>query len=86
MKLKSRHYSLDMKSLCVDSLLGEKVVKIKDYDGTKLICEDESWLMFRASGTEPKMRVYSEAKSYARAKDLIRLGNEMVRAKIHYAA
>ncbi len=86
MKLKSRHYSLDMKSLCVDSLLGEKVVKVKDYDGTKLICEDESWLMFRASGTEPKMRVYSEAKSYARAKDLITLGNEMVKAKIHYTA
>jgi phosphomannomutase len=42
--------------------------------------------MFRASGTEPKMRVYSEAKSYARAKDLIKLGNEMVRAKIHYTA
>jgi phosphomannomutase len=86
MKLKSKHYSLDMKSLCVDSLLGEKVVKVKDYDGTKLICEDESWLMFRASGTEPKMRVYSEAKSYARAKDLITLGNEMVKAKIHYTA
>ncbi|MFA5038520.1 MAG: phosphoglucomutase/phosphomannomutase family protein [Candidatus Omnitrophota bacterium] len=84
MKLKSKNYTLDMKSLCVDSLLGKKVVKVKDYDGTKLICEDESWLMFRASGTEPKMRVYSEAKSLKRAKDLIRLGNEMVNKRIQY--
>ena len=83
-KLKSRKYSLDMKSLRVDSLLGKKVVKIKDYDGTKLICEDESWLMFRASGTEPKMRVYSEAKSLKRAQDLIKLGNEMVDERIQY--
>lgn len=84
MKLRSARYSLDMKSLCVDSLLGKKVEKVKDYDGTKLICEDESWLMFRASGTEPKMRVYSEAKSLKRAADLIKLGNQMVNERIAY--
>ncbi|MDD5019850.1 MAG: phosphoglucomutase/phosphomannomutase family protein [Candidatus Omnitrophica bacterium] len=84
MKLRSKNYHLDAKQLRADSLLGKKVVKVKDYDGTKLICEDESWLMFRASGTEPKMRVYSEAKSLKRAKDLIALGNKMVNAVIRY--
>jgi phosphomannomutase len=84
MKLKSRKYQLDVQQLRVDSLLGKKVVRVKDYDGTKLICEDESWLMFRASGTEPKMRVYSEAKSLKRARDLIVLGNKMVNAIIRY--
>ena len=84
MKLKSKKYSLDQNALKVSSLLGKRVINVKDYDGIKLICEDESWLMFRASGTEPKMRVYSEAKSLKRAKDLIKLGNELVNKEIKY--
>ena len=59
-------------------LLGKKVVEIKDYDGIKLICEDDSWLMFRGSGTEPIMRLYSEAKSLKRAKDLLALGEKII--------
>ncbi|MDD5129404.1 MAG: phosphoglucomutase/phosphomannomutase family protein [Candidatus Omnitrophica bacterium] len=59
-------------------LLGRKVVEIKDYDGIKLICEDESWLMFRGSGTEPIMRTYAEAKSLTQAKKLLALGKEII--------
>lgn len=59
-------------------LLGRKVVEVKDYDGLKLICEDESWLMFRASGTEPIMRTYAEAKSLQRANDLLKLGRTLI--------
>lgn len=83
-KLKSSNYKLDMNCFKKDSLLGKKVVKIKDYDGIKLICEDESWLMFRASGTEPKMRVYSESKSLKKAKGLIKLGGDIVGQEIRY--
>ncbi|MFA4988477.1 MAG: phosphoglucomutase/phosphomannomutase family protein [Candidatus Omnitrophota bacterium] len=59
-------------------LLGKKVVDVKDYDGVKLICEDESWLMFRGSGTEPIMRTYAEAKSLARARKLLAVGKEII--------
>ncbi|MFH0790508.1 MAG: phosphoglucomutase/phosphomannomutase family protein [Candidatus Omnitrophota bacterium] len=59
-------------------LLGKKVIQIKDFDGIKLICEDESWLMFRGSGTEPIMRIYSESKNLTRAKKLLELGSEIV--------
>jgi len=59
-------------------LLGKQVVDIKDYDGIKLICEDQSWLMFRGSGTEPIMRTYAEAKSLAQAKKLLALGKEII--------
>ncbi|MCM8800559.1 MAG: phosphoglucomutase/phosphomannomutase family protein [Candidatus Omnitrophica bacterium] len=55
-------------------LLGKKVIQVKDYDGLKLICEDESWLMFRVSGTEPMVRLYSEAKSIKKARQLLSLG------------
>lgn len=59
-------------------LLGKKVAQVKDTDGIKLICEDESWLMFRASGTEPIMRVYAEAKSSARSKALLEYGKGLI--------
>jgi len=59
-------------------LLGKKVVEVKDYDGVKLICEDQSWLMFRGSGTEPIMRTYAEAKSLKQAKKLLALGKEII--------
>ena len=83
-KLKSKNYILDSKQLKVDSLLNKKVVTVKDYDGVKLICEDESWLMFRFSGTEPKMRVYAESKNLKRAKGLIKLGGEIIEREIRY--
>ncbi|MFH0940829.1 MAG: phosphoglucomutase/phosphomannomutase family protein [Candidatus Omnitrophota bacterium] len=83
-KLKSKNYSLGPKQLKVGELVGKKVTQVKDYDGIKLICEDESWLMFRFSGTEPKMRVYSEAKSIKRAKALITLGGRIVNREIQY--
>ncbi len=62
----------------IDTILGKKVVDIKDFDGIKLICEDESWLMWRPSGTEPLVRIYAEAKSLKKAKDLIRFGDQLI--------
>jgi len=59
-------------------ILGKRVAEIKDYDGLKLICDDGSWLMFRGSGTEPIMRLYSEAKNLDRAKKLLALGRKMI--------
>jgi len=59
-------------------LLGKKVVKINDSDGIKLVCEDESWLMFRGSGTEPIMRLYAESKSLSRSKKLLEIGRRII--------
>ena len=61
-----------------DELSGKKVVEVRDYDGIKLICEDESWLMFRASGTEALMRLYSEAKTLKRSRELLSLGARII--------
>jgi phosphomannomutase len=60
------------------TLLGKKVIEVKDYDGIKLICEDDSWLMFRGSGTEPIMRTYAEAKNLNQAKKLLTLGKDLI--------
>ena len=44
-------------------LSGRKVKQLVRSDGLKLILEDGSWVCYRMSGTEPVVRVYSEAKS-----------------------
>jgi len=41
------------------------VVKTEDLDGFKFFFEDGSWVMIRASGTEPVLRVYAEAPDSA---------------------
>jgi len=42
---------------------GRKVGEVVRTDGLKLIFEDGSWVCYRLSGTEPVVRVYSEARS-----------------------
>ncbi|MFZ0817251.1 MAG: phosphoglucomutase/phosphomannomutase family protein, partial [Candidatus Sulfotelmatobacter sp.] len=42
---------------------GRKVSEAVRTDGLKLIFEDGSWVCYRLSGTEPVVRVYSEARS-----------------------
>src|SRR3989475_412105 len=44
---------------------GQKVKQIARTDGMKLVFADGSWVCYRLSGTEPVVRVYSEATSEA---------------------
>jgi phosphomannomutase/phosphoglucomutase len=48
-------------------------------DGFKRVYEDHSWLLFRGSGTEPLIRVYSDAPTRERAEDLAREGERLLR-------
>jgi phosphoglucomutase len=44
---------------------GRKVSQVVRTDGLKLVFEDGAWICYRLSGTEPVVRVYSEAASEA---------------------
>jgi len=44
-------------------LLGRKVAEVVRTDGLKLLFGDGSWVCYRLSGTEPVVRLYSEAGS-----------------------
>lgn len=44
-------------------LSGRRVKQVVRADGLKLVFEDGSWVCYRLSGTEPVVRVYSEASS-----------------------
>jgi phosphomannomutase len=66
-----------------NELLGKKIIEVKDYDGVKLICEDGSWLMLRASGTEPIMRLYAESKSLRRSEMLLELADKLITRQLN---
>lgn len=49
-------------------IMNVKVTSINDVDGYKFLLKDGSWVLVRASGTEPVLRIYLEASS----KDMLR--------------
>lgn len=55
---------------------GYGVEGISRTDGLKVMMRDGSWVLFRASGTEPLLRIYSEAKDPATVEKLISAGRE----------
>jgi phosphomannomutase len=50
------------------------VAAVETLDGTKLVFGDESWLLFRQSGTEPVLRVYAEATTVEKMNALLEHG------------
>ena len=57
---------------------GLKVLKIDRLDGTKFFFENDAWLLLRASGTEPVVRVYAESTTQAKVQELIDAGLGLV--------
>lgn len=49
-----------LKSNPPKEIAGFKVKKVNTLDGVKLIFDNDGWIMFRASGTEPVLRIYVE--------------------------
>ena len=43
--------------------LKKEISEIITIDGVKIVFKDNSWIMIRPSGTEPKIRIYIEALS-----------------------
>lgn len=57
---------------------GLEVHDVNTTDGVKLIFNEQTWLLFRVSGTEPVARVYAEACSPKELKHLIDTGRRFV--------
>jgi phosphomannomutase len=62
---------------CPKELKGQRIKEVKSQDGMKFILEDDSWLLCRLSGTEPILRIYSEATSKELAEALVKDGKEL---------
>jgi phosphomannomutase len=64
------------------TLAGEAVARIQPLDtndGAKFFIGDGSWLLIRTSGTEPLVRVYTEASSERLRDALVEAGESLVR-------
>ncbi|MFN0119145.1 MAG: phosphoglucomutase/phosphomannomutase family protein [Blastocatellia bacterium] len=56
---------------------GHKVTRVETLDGSKLSFADDSWILFRQSGTEPVLRIYCEATTTEKMKAMMDKGEEM---------
>ncbi len=62
-------------------LAGQAVLKTSDIDGLKFFFENEEWVMFRASGTEPVLRLYAEAQSMTQVQAYLDAAESWIRIK-----
>ncbi len=60
------------------SLGHEAIIKIEDFDGIKYTLSNDSWLLLRLSGTECVLRIYAEAKTKRKVRELITLGKRLM--------
>ena len=56
----------------------QRISKVIDIDGRKMIFEDGSWLMIRPSGTEPKVRFYVESRTESGTAALVQAARTML--------
>jgi len=57
------------------------VTRINRLDGMKLMSRDDSWLLFRRSGTEPIVRIYAESPSSRTLQGLLAFGVRLATAR-----
>ena len=63
------------------ALLSVPLLRMDTRDGVKLIRADHSWVMLRASGTEPLLRIYAEAPTEDEVRALLEWGQGIAGAK-----
>ena len=54
----------------VKKFAGRHISKTDRTDGLKLIFDDGAWVLMRASGTEPLIRIYTEAATPAESQKI----------------
>lgn len=68
-----------VKNASPPAIAGKKVVRINTMDGFKYMLDDGSWLLVRFSGTEPLVRIYTEARSENDVRAILRDGEKLVK-------
>jgi phosphomannomutase len=79
------HYPLEKRLPLLEKLRREPPAKllrsplreVKTFDGVKFVATDDAWLQFRASGTEPILRIYAEGETANDVSRLLALGQKL---------
>lgn len=59
-----------------------RILEERMVDGYKIVFHDESWVMFRPSGTEPKTRLYCESKDPGVLEALVQEGTKCIESSL----
>jgi phosphomannomutase len=76
-----RRLLVDLRENAPETLAGQPVTRtvlLQTGDGFKFFVADGSWLLVRTSGTEPLVRIYTEATSDATQEAMIEAGQKLV--------
>jgi len=60
------------------TVMSKGATRILEIDGVRIEYGDSSWVLFRASGTEPKIRIYAQARSKTRLEELVQEAKKLV--------
>lgn len=60
-----------VKAGSLDAAFGPGFANREEVDGVKMNFDDESWILFRKSGTEPMIRIYCESPSASRVVSML---------------
>jgi len=77
-----RRLLVDLREKAPETLAGQRVSRTESLttnDGFKFFVDDGSWLLVRTSGTEPLVRIYTEASSEATREKMLDAGERLVR-------
>lgn len=69
----------ELKAQKLVSLNNKKILRYEELDGIKVHFTDESWILFRASGTEPLLRIYCEAATEQIVKEMLNSAEAFVK-------
>ncbi|MDR2860371.1 MAG: phosphoglucomutase/phosphomannomutase family protein [Elusimicrobiota bacterium] len=70
-----------LKETEITDFAGIKVQNKVTLDGDKFILDDNTWIGFRLSGTEPVVRLYAESDSQTKLNKILKVGKDFVYGK-----
>jgi len=62
----------------LDQIAGYPVERVSYQDGIKFYLENDNWLLLRFSGTEPLLRIFTEADTAEKAEHLVNWAKQLL--------
>ncbi|MCD6288969.1 MAG: NTP transferase domain-containing protein [Anaerolineae bacterium] len=67
-----------LSSMTINEIAGYPVRRVSHIDGTKFYLDNDNWLLLRFSGTEPLLRIMTEADTAEKAQELIAWAKDVI--------